>query len=517
MQVHVNAKHKVVAVQDIPQLTGLFPNAPRFRLAGTDFAALPHGPAETRLLRNLGYDCPAPILSQYDWCGGTPFDVQKKTAALLTTHERAYVLNGMGTGKTKTAIWAFDYLRSRGLAKRAIIVAPLSTLTFTWAKEVFATAPHLSCVVLHGDRARRLKRLSEAHDIYIVNPDGVQVILDDLNGRADIDTLIIDELALFRNGKAKRTKMMITLASRFKWLWGMTGSPTPNSPTDAWALARIVTPATVPKFLTAFRDSVMLRLTQFKWAPRKEAAEVVRAALTPAVRYTLDDVVELPMLVERTMDVALGKRQKDVYDQMRKTAVALVQQHQITAVNAAAVANKLLQVSLGYVYAATPGKPGKETVVLDNDDRLQAVADIVTSCESKVLVFVPFTHALNGVAKRLTDEGFDVATVDGSTSQKDRSAVFTRFQQTDQLKVIVAHPGTMAHGVTLTAADTIVWFGPITSYEIFEQANARIRRIGQRKRQQIIMLQSTAAERKAYAMLRSKRDVQGSILELFEE
>jgi SNF2 family DNA or RNA helicase len=510
--IHVSAKHQVVAVPFRPDLGALFPAAQRVSFSGQDLIAIPHGVSETKLLQAMGLDVPAPILSQYTWGGGKPFDVQRKTAALLTTNPRAYVLNGMGTGKTKSAIWSFDYLRSKGLARRMLVTAPLSTLNFTWAREIFDTAPHLSVTVLHGDRAKRFARLKEDHDIYIINPDGLTILQDELIKRTDIDVFCIDELATFRNGSAVRSKACQKIAAGKGWVWGMTGSPTPNEPTDAWGQARIVTPNTVPKFFKGFRDATMQKLSEFRYVPKKEAADVVFNALQPAVRFSLDDVVELPEVIERTMDIDLGSKQAKVYKEIRTAAYAMVQNKEITAANAGTVLNKLLQISLGYVYSKDKGVVG-----LDNDLRLDALVVVVNSTPNKVLVFVPFTHALLGVAERLAKEGIDARTIDGSTPRGKREETFSLFQNTGSVKVIVAHPATMSHGLTLTAADVVVWFGPTTSLETFEQANARIRRIGQRKKQQIIMLQSTAAERKIYAKLRQKQKVQDGILDLFAE
>ena len=510
--IHVSAKHQVVAVPFRPDLGALFPAAQRVSFSGQDLIAIPHGVSETKLLQAMGLDVPAPILSQYNWGGGKPFDVQKKTAALLTTNPRAYVLNGMGTGKTKSAIWSFDYLRGKGLARRMLVTAPLSTLNFTWNREIFDTAPHLSVTVLHGDRAKRFARLAEDHDVYIINPDGLTILQDELIKRTDIDVFCIDELATFRNGSAVRSKACQKIAAGKGWVWGMTGSPTPNEPTDAWGQARIVTPNTVPKFFKGFRDATMQKLSEFRYVPKKEAADVVFNALQPAVRFSLDDVVELPEVIERTIDIDMGPKQAKVYKELRTAAYAMVQNKEITAANAGTVLNKLLQVSLGYVYSKDKG-----IVSLDNDLRLNAIVDIVASTPEKVLVFVPFTHALNGIAARLEAEGIEHRIVDGSTPRGKREETFSLFQNTGSVKVIVAHPGTVSHGLTLTAATTVVWAGPVTSLETFDQANARIRRVGQKKKQQIIMLQSTPAEKKIYAKLRQKQRVQEGILDLFAE
>lgn len=510
--VHVSGKHGVIGVPNRPEIINIFPSAKIVTLQGNEVALLSHGVDETRFLRNIGIEVPSPILHRYDWCGGTPFDVQKATAAMLTVNPRAYVLNGMGTGKTKSALWSWDFLNKMGDAKKMLVTAPLSTLNFTWAKEVFETMPMRRVSVLHGDRTRRLKRLEEDADIYVVNHDGLKVIFEALMERDDIDTLVLDELAAYRNGQADRTKVTRKVAGKMKWVWGMTGSPTPNEPTDAWGQCSIVNPTTIPKTFGRFRDMTMTKITPFKWAPKQDALSTVHKVMQPAVRYTLDDIVELPELIERTIDVDLGKAQVKIYKAMEAQAHAEIASGSITAMNAGAVLNKLLQISCGWVYDSTG-----EAHPLDNELRIQAMIDIVNATDRKALVFVPFKHALAGISEALTKEGIEHAAVSGDTSQRDRSEVFNLFQNTNKYKVIAAHPQCMSHGLTLTAADTLVWFAPTMSLEIFEQANARIRRYGQKHKQQVLMLQSTKVEKKAYTRLRAKQSVQTRLLEMFED
>src|SRR5215472_3432876 len=148
------AKHRKIVLPWEKQLSNIFPNAPILTQQGNEFIAINHGADETRFLRNIGHDVPAPVLSQYDWMGGTPFEIQKLTAALLTVNRRAYVLNSFGTGKTKSALWSWHYLYTNRLAGKMLVIAPLSTLTFTWASEIFQTLPGLKAQVLHGTRER---------------------------------------------------------------------------------------------------------------------------------------------------------------------------------------------------------------------------------------------------------------------------------------------------------------------------------------------------------------------------
>lgn len=515
LQAHVSIKHRTVAVPATEALRRVFPRAKEVSLRGVSHLALPHLPTESFLLRKVGFDLPSPVLSHYDWCGGSPFEVQKKTVAMLTMNERAYVLNGLGTGKTRSGLWAYDFLKTHGLADKMLVLAPLSTLTFTWAREIFDTLPHRRCAVLHGTREQRLTKLADRDtDIYILNHDGLKVIFDDVYKRTDINVLLVDELAVYRNGTSQRTKTVKKLAQRkeTRFCWGMTGAPIPNSPCDAWAQAAIITPHTVPKFFSRFREELMLRVSQFKWAPKPDAVEKAFSVMQPAVRFTLDDIMELPERVERTLDVPLGDKQAKVYKSLVDHAHAMVKGKTITAANAGAVMSKLLQVACGWVYSQDKG-----TVALDNDERIKALVDAVLGADQKVLVFVPFKHALSGISKALTAEGIEHATVSGDTPASERNRIFSAFQNTSKYKVIAAHPQCLAHGITLTSASVCIWFSPVTSLEIFEQAEARLRRVGQKNKQLYLYMQGTPIEKRIYTMLRNKQKVQDKFLGLFEE
>ena len=422
------------------------------------------------------------------------------------------------TGKTKAALWAWDYLNTEGLCKKALVSAPLSTLNFTWAREVLNTVPHRKVAILHGTKQQRLDKLNDPDvDIFVINHDGHKVILKELLAKGMLQTLginvlIIDELAVFRNGGSQRTKGMQKLCEQMEWVWGMTGSPIPNCPTDSWAQARLITPSNVPKYFNRFRDELMKKVSNFRYIPKPDAVERAYNVLQPAVRFTLDDVVELPECVERTIDVDMGPTQAKIYKQLMEKCHAAVASQEITAANAGAVMMKLLQVSTGWVYSSDKG-----VVPLDNVKRIEALMDAINATDRKVLVFAPFKHALDGISEALTSEGIEHAVVSGDTPMRERSEIFNLFQNTSKYRVILAHPQCLAHGITLTAADTIIWYAPVTSLEIYDQANHRIRRVGQKHKQLVLHLQSTPVERKIYKMLQAKQNVQDKLLQMFED
>jgi SNF2 family DNA or RNA helicase len=511
MPVIVSKATKQLLVPRVTAVVNLFPEADTLTHQSQDYLVLPHKLREYKILKHLGFKLPNPFLTYYDWKGGKPFAVQRSTVGLCTTNPRAYVLNDMGTGKTRAALWAWDALNDEGYAKKLLVVAPLSTLNFVWARECFATLPRRKVVVLHGTKQQRLNKLAENADIYVINHDGIKVIHEALEARMDIDTLILDELAVYRNN-SDRSKLMRKFAERFQWVWGMSGEPMPNSPVDVWSQCKIITPSSVPKYKRQAEDMLMTRVSQFILRPKPDAVDTAFRWMQPAVRFALDDVVELPDSISRTIDVELSAQQKEIYHKVATEFQAMVKDKSITALNAGVAMNKLLQIAGGWVYSGSP----VQTIKLDNKARIDTLVDLVNSAARKVLVFAPFRHTIQGISEVFSGlkEPIEHVVIHGDVA--DRDQIFNLFQNTDKYKVLLAHPQCLAHGLTLTAADTIIWYSPTASLDIYDQANARIRRVGQHHKQQILHIQSTPVERKIYSLLRTKTKIQDQLLEMFE-
>jgi SNF2 family DNA or RNA helicase len=339
------------------------------------------------------------------------------------------------------------------------------------------------------------------------------VLFKELQQRPDIDVICFDEAAAYRNARAERSKMARLLTRDRKFVWAMTGSPTPSAPTDAFGLSWLVTPLTAPRSFVQFRQDTMVNISQFKWVPKKDAADKIAKLLQPSVRFTLDEIVELPPLIEREIEVPIGPRQRAVYNALRDHASALMKEGTITAANGGVVFTKMLQASIGWVY----GDEDRKVYALDNNDRIDALMDIIESAERKVIVFSPFKSATAGISEAWKNNKIEYAEVTGDTTSKERLEIFNFFQNTEKYRVLNAHPECMSHGLTLTAADTIVWFGPVTKLETFEQANARITRVGQVHKQQVIKLIGTPAERMLYRRLGDKQNMQDNVLGILAE
>lgn len=715
------------------------------------------------------------------------------------------------TGKTQSALWAADYLMKQGLVKRVLILSPLSTLERVWGDAVFKEFYHRKAVVMHGTAKRRRRLLNTEADFYIINHDGFSIISDECMGMFDI--VIVDEAAVYRNpstAKFRRLRAWMN-GNPHARLWMMTGTPTPNSPTDAWALAQLTGNPDVARTFTAFRDQTMERFGQYTYFPRPTALATVQHVLQPAVRYTRDECLDLPDTVFQTREVPLTAEQKMHYDKMMKHFITDVAGgEQITAVNEAVKLQKLVQIAcikhdtdvltdrgwmpvqkvnkhhmvwdgtewvqqggavykgerpivvldgvcmtpdhkvwvgrwvaaqeliddggfnrpevrlpnsftsgtthcnkdengaldmplrlreygvtaepvpaqsgsdisaqlwmlprqsdtqhdqhpplsrldrfagavlkykkqglgqlrgagyrcmsgvgavlrslLGgygadlpaYAYTGSEGQQwpilagelslgerssaseqppqqlttsyptrnhGRsassqsirdkardtlcedtqvqvasiesthkvydlincgprnrfvvrgtsgellivhncgvayndmgENVELDCKPRVNAVCEIVEEVGEKVIIFVPLTGTLHMLERELSKR-WTVGVVNGAVSTSKRNRIFENFQTAVDPRIILAHPATMAHGLTLTAASTIIWYGPITSNEQYTQANGRIERIGKRHVSNVIHIEGTPLERKMYTRLQNKQKLQGLLLDLIQ-
>ena len=215
MLVHKEKRALIFKLREPNKITTVIPTAKLVRHNGDVLVAVPHRPDEVRVLRQLGFSAPDPMRLYYNWPGRyTPMKEQIESSSFATMNSRCFVLNSMGTGKTITVLWSYDYLRSVKLVKRVLIACPLSVMERTWADHVFQSFPHLDVKVLYGTVDRRRKLLRDKADIYIINVDGLPAIRDDLASRPDIDLIIVDESALYRNGTTRRWKTLNVICNR---------------------------------------------------------------------------------------------------------------------------------------------------------------------------------------------------------------------------------------------------------------------------------------------------------------
>lgn len=476
--------------------------------------------------RRMGLEVPSTLTTRYNWPGRfNPFDHQIPQTEFLTVHRRCLCLSSMGTGKTASAIWAADHLRREGLIRRVLIVATLSTLDSVWAQELFQILPHESYHILHGTRDQRIKAARENKSTYfITNHDSYRVgQLWDVLAKQDFDLIIYDEASALREARTARYKALTKfLRARNPRLWLLTGTPTPNAPSDAWALARLVNPydaernptGCVSQF-TRFRDMVMRKAGPFKWVARPNAKIVVRQALQPAIRYRKEDCIDLPEMLTTERHAEITPDQTRAYTEMKKLMITNAVDDNgvarpVSAINAAGQLNKLLQILSGAAY-----QEDGEVVHFDMSPKLAAMKELITESEKKTIVFVPYRHVLARVHAYLIDEGITADVIDGSVTGKARDLVLRRFTRESDPRVLIAHPKTASHGLNLTCASTIVWFGPCMSCETYIQGNERMNRPGQDSKMLIAHLYCHEVEHKYFQLLQDRENLQNGILNLY--
>jgi SNF2 family DNA or RNA helicase len=254
----------------------------------------------------------------------------------------------------------------------------------------------------------------------------------------------------------------------------------------------------------------MKQITQFKWVPRVDAVDTVKKIMQPAVRFALDDCIDLPEQTFINRDAEMTDEQKVAYKGMLEKLITEYEGGEVLAVNEAVKANKLVQIACGVAY----GKDGAH-IFIPNKPRIDVLKELVESSEGKVIVFVPLTGVLEHLVQELSTD-WTVAAVHGGTSKAERDQIFHEFQNGTDLRILVANPATMSHGLTLTAATNIIWFAPIHSNDIYEQACARVRRPGQTRTTVIAHIACSDIERRIYTRLRTKQKLQGALLEIMK-
>ena len=496
------------------QITALIPKSKVIETKGDVARVLVNwGFDEAQLLRNLGIkDVPSPILGRYDWPGMfTPFDHQRTTADFLTVYPRCFVFNEAGTGKTSAAAWAADYLMRLGKVKRVLVVCPVSIMETAWRSDLFKTVMHRTVSIAQGTRTQRQAIIAKGYEFIIINFDGVKVVNKELL-EGGFDLIIVDEANAVKSVQTDRWKALASLVKPTTRLWLMTGTPASQSPLDAYGLAKLVSPDSVPRFFGAWRDKVMLKITQYKWAPRRESQQVVHQVLQPAIRFTKAECLDLPDLLYSTREVPLTPQQMKYYEALRKQMMTVAAGAEITAVNAAAMLNKLLQVSQGAVYT-----DDGDVVEFDVSNRVAELMNVIDETDNKVLIFVPYRHTLSMLQEELVKAGHTVEAIQGGVPPSQRAEIIKRFQTEDNPRILLLSPQATAHGITLTRADQVVWWGPVSSTEIYLQANSRAHRAGQVNHVTVTHLQGSPVERRMYTMLQSNIDLHLSLVDLYKQ
>ena len=464
------------------------------------------------LADKLSIDVPSPIYRDYDWPGLLkPFSHQKVTASYLSIRSKAFCFNEAGTGKTSSVIWAADYLMRLGVVKRVLVVCPLSIMYSAWQADIFKTAMHRTAGVAYGSKEKRSKILNNGYEFVIINYDGINVIREEI-ATSQFDLIVIDEANAYKSSQTKRWKNMAKILTPDTRLWMLTGTPASQSPVDAFGLAKLVSPWRVPRFESAWKDKVMYQHSKFVWVPRPNSKIDVYNALQPAIRFTKKECLDLPPVMYQTRRVPLTPQAASYYKKLKSQMLIEMAGQQVTAVNAAANMSKLLQISGGAVYTDK-----HDVVEFDISPRLQAMQEVLDETQNKVIIFVPFLHTIEIITRHLNKHKISNDIINGSVSAGNRAMIINRFQTQEDPTVLVIQPQSASHGVTLTAADTIIFWSPVMSVETYIQCIGRIDRVGQVNKMTVVHLQGSDVEDRIYKMLQGKVDSHLKLVDLYKQ
>lgn len=464
------------------------------------------------------------IFDGYAFSGrNRPYYHQLRIAEFLSRNPRAYCFAGMGTGKTRSACWAMDYLMSIGVIGRVLVVCPKSLMYSAWVDDIMATCIGRRYCVLYGDSKRR-KELArrDATEIDIINFDGVEIISETLAAN-NYDLIIIDESTAYKDPSTKRWKALAKLITPQTRVWALTGTPTPQGAMDAYGQGKLVNPSRMPRTKTAYRDMVQYKVSTFIWRDKRGWQDTVNHLLQPSIYIRKADCLDLPPVTRSYLDVGLSKAQTLAINAMVADMVANFDTgHQAVAANAAVLHGKLRQIYAGAIYA-----DDGTAMALENRSRIEATIDLIRQAResgddsiaegrphSKALVFVPFKHVMTVLEDALRKH-FDVAVISGDTSVHERKRILDNFQQSETPEVILAIPEAFSHGVTATAASLTVWYAPPSRTETYLQACERMDRPSQTQHMNIVHLYGDKREREMYQHLADNKQNQETLLQLY--
>lgn len=417
-----------------------------------------------------------------------------------------------GTGKTRVYIEMLQLHPGKTL-----VVCPKSLMRPAWDNDIKKFAPHLITSVAY---ANNREQAFQAHaDVYITNHDAaVWLAKQHPTFFREFTKLIIDESGAFKHSTSQRSKAMLKIAKHFKWRYALNGTPNPNTITDVWHQVKILDDGKHlgPVFF-AFRNSVCTpkqvgpQPNMVKWEDKPGAHEAVSILIKDmTIRHKFEECLSIPENFQYTMSYRMPPKQQKAYQQMEVAEVAALPSGVVSAINAAAVVTKLLQIASGAVYET----PEKYHVI--DRERYEMILDLIEEREHSITFFL-WKHQRDLLTEEARKRGVSYAVIDGTVSERERTEIVRRYQQ-GMYKVLFAHPQSAAHGLTLTKGTSTIWASPTYNLEHFQQGNRRIYRAGQTQRTEtIVILADETCEQKVYDALMNKNVRMDTLLDLMKE
>lgn len=466
---------------------------------------------------------------------------QRHMSTHLAMRKRAFCWADKGTGKSAVALWAAEWVKAHQGVGRVLVLAPKSSLFATWRNEILNICPNRTVNVIKGDRATKLDNLSEYADYTVCTHQSLLALRESILAQ-DWGLVIVDEHTFYRHRNNKRvidssdpnskkrvlapsrTNTLLQLAERPKLrMWLLSAEPTPNKPTDLYYPLRCVVPERVPLFESGFRDLVMLPTkSQFVYRP-KPGWEDTLAKLVDgyAVQYRLDDVAHVPDAFYDTRKLVPSDEQQRLMAELSRESIAAIDRDgYVAATNAGVEMGKFLQIGAGVVTYKKWHMPGDEVTdikELDCQPKLDLLEDTIETAQGPVIVFTPFLASVDMLAKWLTSKKYSFRQIDGRVqSDTKRSEAFAAVQN-NEVQVLLANPSAMAHSITLTRSADVFWFGLTPDNEVFSQANGRIRRRTQTRKQHYTIPITNRVEKRVMDMLMAKSTGQQVMLDFVND
>lgn len=408
-----------------------------------------------------------------------PHDYQKYSIEFVKTHPVAALLLSMGLGKTSTTLTALDDLLFDSFEiHKVLVIAPLRA-TKVWLDEVkkWNHLNYLRCSLVVGTEQERKRALWANADIYIINRENVQWLIDESGIQFDFDTLVVDELSSFKNFKTKRFKSLMNVRPMVKRVIGLTGTPTSNGLMDLWSEFKLLDQGKrLGRFITNYRDQYFRpdkRNGQvvFSYKPLPFAEDAIYDKISDiTISMKATDYLNMPELISNHVEVEMSEKEMKVYKELKDELVITLGDEDVTASNAASLSNKLTQMANGAIYL-----DNHESAII-HDRKLDALEDLIEAqCGKPVLVAYWFKHDLDRIKNRLEELKVNFKEIKTEASIEDWNK--------GNIEVGLIHPASAGHGLNLQeGGSTLIWFGLTWSLELYEQTNARLYRQGQKDR-----------------------------------
>ena len=427
-----------------------------------------------------------------------------------------YDCSDPGTGKTYVRITGFAKRRKKG-GGCLLVLAPRSLLRSVWLNDFKKFAPHLTVSV--ADASNREAAFAAKADVYVTNVDAVKwLAMQKKAFFTKFSELAVDESTAYKHHTSQRSKAAARIAKHFEYKCCMTGTPTGNTITDVWHQIAILDGGhRLGNSFFKFRDAVCTphqvgrQAQMVQWHDKEGAEEAVFGLLSDiVVRHKFEDCVDIPPNHQYPVEYELTPKQMRAYLEMQDTQMLTLKGKvpSVLAINAAAVATKLLQVASGAVYDGMGGYQVIDTA------RYEMILDLVEQRKHS-LVFFLWKHQRDALIAEAIKRKVKYAVIEGDTSDRDRDEIVQGYQA-GVYQTLFAHPKSAAHGLTLTKGTATIWSSPTYDLEIFKQGSKRQHRMGQtQKTETIVLIAKDTIEQKVYDAMLSKDARMTNLLDLF--